>query len=74
VRSPATREIQELKDELKRLVREVKDGEVAPNVASVITQLANTLLRAIEPDRRVRELDEVEERLAALEQHRREAS
>ena len=45
--SPATREIGELKEELKALIREVKEGEVAPGVAAVITQLANTIIRAI---------------------------
>jgi hypothetical protein len=48
-------------------LREVKEGKVAPGVAAIITQLANTIIRAIEQDRKVRELDEVEERLAELE-------
>ncbi len=68
--SPGTTEIQELKDELKALVREVKAGEVAPNVATVITQLSNVILRAIEQDRKVRELEDLEARLAALEGRR----
>jgi hypothetical protein len=65
--SPTSLEIGELKGELKALIREVKDGKVAPGVAAVITQLANTIIRAIEQDRRVRETEEIEERLAALE-------
>jgi hypothetical protein len=65
--SPASLEIVELKDELKALIREVKDGKVAPGVAAVITQLANTIIWAVEQDRKVRELDEIEERLADLE-------
>ncbi len=68
--SPGTTEIQELKDELKALVREVKAGEVAPGVATVITQLSNVILRAIEQDRKVRETEDLEERLAALEGRR----
>ncbi|MDP9457813.1 MAG: hypothetical protein M3Q49_01775 [Actinomycetota bacterium] len=68
--SPGTTEIQELKDELKALVREVKAGDVAPGIATVITQLSNVILRAIEQDRKVRELDDLEERLAALEGRR----
>ena len=67
VHSPQSREIGELKEELKALIREVKGGKVAPGVAAVITQLANTIIRAIEQDRKVRELDEIEERLAELE-------
>ena len=66
--SPTSRELAELKDELKELIREVKEGKVAPGVAAVITQLSNTIIRAIEQDRKVRELDEIEERLAALEE------
>ena len=65
--SPTSLEIGELKGELRALIREVKDGKVAPGVAAVITQLANTIIRAIEQDRKVRELDEIEERLAELE-------
>jgi hypothetical protein len=61
--SPTSLEI----GDLKALIREVKDGKVAPGVAAVITQLANTIIRAIEQDRKVRELDEIEERLAELE-------
>ena len=65
--SPGTTEIAELKDELKALVREVKAGEVAPGVATVLNQLLNSMLRAVEQERKVREQDELEERLAALE-------
>ncbi len=36
----------------------------------MITQLSNVILRAIEQDRKVRELDDVEERLAVLEGRR----
>ena len=36
-------------------------------MAAIITQLSNTIIRAIEQDRRVRELDVIEERIAALE-------
>ncbi len=68
--SPATLEIAELKDELKALVREVKAGEVAPGVATVITQLSNVILRAIEQDRKVRELDDLEQRVEELEGRR----
>ena len=63
VHSPGTTEIAEL----KALVREVKAGEVAPGVATVITQLSNVILRAIEQDRKIKETEELEERLAALE-------
>jgi len=44
------------------------NNDTLPGVAAVITQLSNTIIRAIEQDRKVRELDEIEERLAELEQ------
>lgn len=70
VHSPATLEISELKDELRALVRDVKDGAVPPGVGAVLNQLLNSMLRAIEQDRKARELDELEERMAALEVRR----
>lgn len=69
--SPGTLELQELKDELKVLIREVKDGKVAPNVATVVTQPSNVILRAIEQDRKVREQEELQERIAALKREAR---
>ncbi|MDP9458528.1 MAG: hypothetical protein M3Q60_22750 [Actinomycetota bacterium] len=68
--SPGTTEIQELKDELKALVRDVKDGTVLPGVGAVLNQLLNSMLRAVESERKIRELDDVEERLAVLEGRR----
>jgi hypothetical protein len=40
---------------------------VRPDVAAVITQLSNTIIRAIEQGRKVRETEEMGERLAELE-------
>ena len=65
--SPTSLEIAELKDELKELIREVKDGKVAPGVAAVITQLSNTIIRAIEQDRKVCETEGIVERIEDLE-------
>jgi uncharacterized coiled-coil protein SlyX len=57
----------ELKDELRALIRELKAGEVQPGVASVLTQLFNVLLRALDQERRVKDQDELEARIAGLE-------
>ncbi len=65
--SPGTAEIAELKDELKALVRDVKGGVVPPGVGAVLNQLLNSMLRAVETERKVRETEDLEERLAALE-------
>ena len=65
--SPATLEIGELKDELKALARDVKEGKVTPAIGTVLNQICNTIIRAVEQERKVRETEELEERLAALE-------
>jgi hypothetical protein len=46
----------------------VKEGEVPPPVGTALNQIYNTLLRAMEQERRTRESVELEERLAALEE------
>jgi hypothetical protein len=65
---PAAQEIRELKDELRSLARNVKEGEVPPPVGTALNQIYNTLLRAMDQERRTRETGELEERLAVLEE------
>jgi hypothetical protein len=67
-RGPAAQEIRELKDELRTLARDVKEGEVPPPVGTALNQIYNTLLRAMDQERRTRETGELEERLASLEE------
>jgi hypothetical protein len=67
-RGPAAQEIRELKDELRTLARDVKEGEVPPPVGTALNQIYNTLLRAMDQERRTRETGELESRLAALEE------
>lgn len=70
-RSPATsrssREIRQIKGRLEDLYGAVLEGSVSRQVAAVANQIANTQLRAIEIARRVREQDELEERVDELE-------
>jgi hypothetical protein len=70
-RSPAkgrsSSEIREIKGRLKDLYAAVLEGRVERAAAAVANQIANTQLRAIELERRVREQDELEERLDELE-------
>src|SRR5215216_1338922 len=70
-RSPAksrsTTEIREIKGRLKDLYAAVLEGQAERAAAAVANQIANTQLRAIELERRVREQDEMEERLDELE-------
>jgi hypothetical protein len=67
-RGPAAQEIRELKDELRTLARDVKEGEVPPPVGTALNQIYNTLLRAMDQERRTKETGELEARLAALEE------
>jgi hypothetical protein len=67
-RGPAAEEIRELKDDLRTLARNVKEGEVLPPVGTALNQIYNTLLRAMDQERRTRETGELEARLAALEE------
>jgi len=61
-------ELQEIKVLLKDLTKKVLNIEMGSGVAAVANQLINTRLRAVELERKVREVDELESRLEALEQ------
>ena len=65
-RSRSTSEIREIKGRLKGLYAAVLEGRAERAAAAVANQIANTQLRAIELERRVREQDELEERLDEL--------
>ncbi len=61
-------------EEMRKIQREIRDvidgvlsGQVERGVGSCAAQLYNTLIRAAEAQRRQRELDEMQERLEALE-------
>src|SRR5215213_11862727 len=60
-------EIRELKELLKDLYAAVLEGRVERAAAAVANQIANTRLRALEVERRIREADELEERLDEME-------
>jgi hypothetical protein len=62
------REMRDLKALLEDLTEQVLDGRVQTNVAAVANQLVNTRLRAIELERRIKETEELEARIEALEQ------
>jgi hypothetical protein len=70
-RSPATsrssREIRQIKGRLEDLYGAVLEKSVARQDAAVANQIANTQLRAIELERRVREQDELEGHFDELE-------
>ncbi len=61
-------ELADLKRQVKDLAADVLEGKVDRSRAAVANQLYNTLIRAIEQERKQRELEELAQRLEALEQ------
>src|SRR5215218_2899396 len=66
-RSKPSRELIRLKAQLVDLTKDVLAGEIETGRAAVANQLINTRLRAIEVERKIREAEELEERLEVLE-------
>ena len=67
-RSKPSRELQGVKTQLQSLVDCVLSGEVDRAVASVCGQLLNVKLRSLEQERKLKEAEELEERLEVLEE------
>ncbi len=67
-RGKPSREIRDLKKQLEDLAAGVLDGTVERGNAAVINQIINTRARLIELERKVREVEELEARLADLEE------
>jgi len=66
-KSKPNRELSSIKALLGDLTERVLAGDVETGRAAVANQLVNTRLRAIEQERKMRETEELEERLEALE-------
>jgi hypothetical protein len=66
-RTRGTGEISDLKKQLKDLAADVLAGDVERADAAVVNQILNTRARLIELERKIREQEEFEERLGALE-------
>ncbi len=64
----SSREIRDLKKQLEDLAKDVLAGNVERGNAVVVNQILNTRARLIELERKVKETDELEARLDALEQ------
>jgi hypothetical protein len=65
-RAKPSREIRDLKKELEDLAQGVLTGEVDKGTGAVVNQIMHTRLRAVELERRVREQDELEQRIEEL--------
>ena len=68
-RSKPNRELGGIKAQLEDLAEQVLSGELETGRAAVANQLLNTRLRAIELERKIKEQEELEARLAALERN-----
>jgi hypothetical protein len=67
-KSKGNGELAYLKKQVKDLASDVLEGKVEKGHAAVANQLYNTLIRATEQERKMRELGELAERLEALEE------
>ena len=67
-RGKPSREIRDLKDELRVLAEDVLAGRVERGLAAVVNQIHNSRAKLIELERKIREADEFETRLEALEE------
>lgn len=66
-----SRELSAIKSLLEDLAEQVLAGDLETGRAAVANQLINTRLRALEVERKVKEAEEIEERLAVLEEQPR---
>jgi hypothetical protein len=58
----------EVKREIRRVIEAVDSGKTERGVGAVLFQGFNTLLKAVETERRIVEQQELEERIRRLEQ------
>src|SRR5215212_9992111 len=66
-RAKANRELPQIKTLLEDLTEQVLAGELETSRAAVANQLINTRLRAIEVERKIKETEDLENRIEALE-------
>jgi hypothetical protein len=66
-RSKGNQRLAKLDKQLEDLAADTLAGEVERGVAAVVNQIINSRLRAVEIERKIREQEELAERLEALE-------
>jgi hypothetical protein len=71
-RAKASRELPQLKTLLADLTEQVLAGDLDTGRAAVANQLINTRLRAVELERKIKETEELEARIGALERSQTE--
>ena len=67
-KSKPTKEIIDIKRRLSELADDVLEGRVERGDGAVVSQILNVYLRAISTEMKVREAEELEERLTSLEE------
>jgi hypothetical protein len=67
-KSKPSKELVSIKQRLSDLASDVLDGSVERGVAAVASQVLNVYLRAIELERKVKEQEEILDRIEVLEQ------
>ena len=60
-----------LKEQLKKLAEDILAKRVEPKAGAVVTQIANVYTRLLEFEKRFKEQEEFEARIAAIEEKRR---
>jgi hypothetical protein len=71
-RSKPARELSAVKEQLRGLAEDVLTGKVDQEAAAVASRILGVYLRAVEQERKLREQEEVLERIEALEQRARQ--
>ncbi len=66
-RSKPLKELQEVREQLRSMAQQVLDGAVDRDDAGVASRILAVYLRAVEQERRVRELEDLLPRLAEIE-------
>jgi len=66
-RSKPNRELADVKARLQSMIDDVRDGTMDRGDAAVCGQLYNTLIRAVSVELKIREVEELEQRIQALE-------
>ena len=62
-------EIHQIKRQLRDIADEVLEGKITTAKGSVAAQVLGVYLRAVEQERRQRELEDLEARITVLEEH-----
>ena len=66
-KSKGNSEISDLKAQLRKLAADVLSGEVERGAATAVNQIINSQARLLELERKIKETEELEPRLEALE-------